>query len=141
MSEESTTPDLVERLRRFNEAFNSRDVNRAITFFWPDATWDASVIGLAAYEGHAAIREFFEEWQGSYAEFSLNRLEEVTALGHGITFAIGILTGRLKGASGELQLRWALVAEWAEGLIARAMAYTDIDEARAAAERLAEERG
>jgi hypothetical protein len=38
-------------------------------------------------------------------------------------------------------MRWAAVAEWADGLTTRVTVYTDIDEARAAAERLAQERG
>jgi hypothetical protein len=33
------------------------------------------------------------------------------------------------------------VSEWVEGLIVRVAVYDDVDEARAAAERLAEERG
>jgi hypothetical protein len=33
------------------------------------------------------------------------------------------------------------VYEWAQGKVVRQMTYTDIDEARAAAERLAAERG
>jgi hypothetical protein len=40
-----------------------------------------------------------------------------------------------------VQLRYASVVEWSNNLIARNTTYPDIDEARAAAERLAEERG
>ena len=42
---------------------------------------------------------------------------------------------------GDLKMRYAPVNEWRDGLIARETLYTDIDEGRAAAERLAEERG
>jgi hypothetical protein len=45
------------------------------------------------------------------------------------------------GSSGSVQLRYASVAEWIDGLIARNATYTDIDKARADAERLAQERG
>jgi len=40
-------------------------------------------------------------------------------------------------------VRYAAVGEWVDGLVARISLYpgSDIDEARAAAERLAEERG
>jgi hypothetical protein len=37
--------------------------------------------------------------------------------------------------------RYAAVGSWREGLAERFTVYTEIDEARAAAERLAEERG
>jgi hypothetical protein len=40
-----------------------------------------------------------------------------------------------------VERRVAAVAVWADGLIERLTTYTDIDEARAAAERLAEEPG
>jgi hypothetical protein len=38
-------------------------------------------------------------------------------------------------------MRYAVIIIWAEGLIERFTTYTDIDGARAAAERLAQERG
>jgi len=40
-----------------------------------------------------------------------------------------------------MQMRQANVGIWVEGLIERATSHTDIDEARAAAERLVKERG
>jgi hypothetical protein len=47
----------------------------------------------------------------------------------------------LPGGGGSLRLHDAYVFLFEDGLIARHTAYRDIDEARAAAERLAEERG
>jgi ketosteroid isomerase-like protein len=49
--------------------------------------------------------------------------------------------GRPVRSSGEVQLRYGTVSVWEDGKIARITNYTDIDEARAAAERLAQERG
>ena len=49
--------------------------------------------------------------------------------------------GRPVGSSGEVQLHYGTVSVWEDGKIARITNYTDIDEARAAAERLAQERG
>jgi hypothetical protein len=40
-----------------------------------------------------------------------------------------------------VQLRFALAAEWADGVMVRAITNPEIDAGRAAAERLAEERG
>jgi hypothetical protein len=45
------------------------------------------------------------------------------------------------GSTAPVQAREALVTEWVEGWAVRVTVYLDIDEARAAAERLAEERG
>jgi hypothetical protein len=53
---------------------------------------------------------------------------------------VAAVTGRLAGSSGEVRLRIAAVVVVTEGLVERYTDYLDIDEARAAAERLAGER-
>jgi hypothetical protein len=50
-------------------------------------------------------------------------------------------SGRLGDAPSRVGEEAALVYEWSDGLIERVTTYADIEEARAAAERLAEERG
>jgi ketosteroid isomerase-like protein len=52
-----------------------------------------------------------------------------------------IQRGRPPDSTGWVELRYAAVYTWRDGLIERATQYSDIDEARAAAERLAQERG
>jgi len=51
------------------------------------------------------------------------------------------VTGRPVGSSGQVRFRFASVAIWTNGVIEREMRNVSIDEARAAAERLAQERG
>jgi hypothetical protein len=55
-------------------------------------------------------------------------------------FAVASLGGRLAGSAGRVQERWSYTVTWANGMIERVMNYADIDEGRAAAERLAESR-
>jgi ketosteroid isomerase-like protein len=136
MSEEPTTPDLVERVRRSIEA---EDMEAVVSFYAPNAVWDASPWGMGVFEGQAAVRGFFEDWRSSYAGLEW-KAEEIRDLGNGVTFAVILQKGRVAGSSGSVQLRYASVTEWADGLIVRNTTYTDIDEAREAAERLAEER-
>jgi uncharacterized protein (TIGR02246 family) len=136
MSEEFTTPDLVELVGRAFEAANRRNLDAVASSFAEDATFDGRVDTL---EGRAAIRSFLEEWFGSYEELEFG-LEEVRDLGKGIVFAVVIQNGRPVGSAGHLRQSEGWVFVWARGLIARLTTY-DIDEARAAAERLAEERG
>ena len=62
-------------------------------------------------------------------------------LGRGVTFGIARQRARLSGSTGSVELRIAAVAAWEDGLIHLDALYTDIDEARAAAERLAKDRG
>ncbi len=140
MSEESTTPDLVEPTRRSLEAINSGDIDDAMSIFSANPVWDATGVGLVVYEGRAAIREYLVEWIGLLDDVHFE-LEEIVDFGHRIIFAVVLTTGRVKGSSGELDMRWAAVAEWANGLTTRVAAYTDIDKAGTAAERLAESRG
>jgi hypothetical protein len=68
-------------------------------------------------------------------------LEEFRDLGDGVTFGVLFQRGRPAGSSGFVELRAAMVATWTDRLIERVTVYANPDEARAAAERLAEERG
>jgi MFS family permease len=67
-------------------------------------------------------------------------LEEVSHLGGGVVFAVVIQDARLIGGDGHLRQREGWVYLYVGGLIAR-LTTSDVDQARAAAERLAQERG
>ena len=138
--EESTTPDLVERQKRLTEAGNRRDLDAMMAFYAPDGVYDMSPVGMGVFEGQAAARGFIEDWWASYEEHEFEA-EEILDLGNGVGFRVLIQKGRPVGSSGEVELRYATVSVWEDGKIARITNYTDIDQARAAAERLAEERG
>ncbi|HWX97526.1 MAG TPA: nuclear transport factor 2 family protein [Solirubrobacteraceae bacterium] len=140
MSEESTTPDLVERQKRLTDAANRRDLDAMMAFYAPDGVYDMSPVGMGVFEGQAAARGFIEDWWGSYEEREFEA-EETLDLGNGVGFRVLIQKGRPVGSSGEVQLRYAAVGVWEDGKIVRMTNYNDIDEARAAAERLAQERG
>ena len=62
-------------------------------------------------------------------------------LGNEVAFAVIVQRARLTGSAAEVRMRYASVNSQAEGLFDRITNYLDIDEARAAAERLAQERG
>ena len=137
--EESTTPDLVKLGEHFVEAANRRDFDAMMSFFAPDAVWVGT--GLrTAFRGVAAIRGFLQDWLASYEEL-WSEQEEALDLGNGVAFSVLIQKARPVGSSSEVRQRIGVVSEWVDGLIARATFYYDIDEARAAAERLAEDRG
>jgi ketosteroid isomerase-like protein len=139
MTEESTTPDL-EAFERTVEAFNRRDFDEALEVYRRDAVWDASSIGIGVFEGREAIRGFFADWLAAYDGFE-QVIEEFRDLGKSVTFSVVFMRARPRGSSGVVEVRYAAVGIWREGLAERFTLYTDIDEARAAAERLAEERG
>jgi len=95
---------------------------------------------MGTYRGIATIRKALEEWFGPYEEAE-SEIEENVDIGNGVVFAVVRQRGRPVGGSGFAHFRFASVTEWADGLIARVTPYSDIDEARAAAERRAAERG
>jgi ketosteroid isomerase-like protein len=138
MSEESTTPDLAERSRQVADAMSSRDIDSVMSLF---AT-DAIVLGATGTQnGAAAVRELREGWLGAFDGMHVE-VDEVLDLGNGVSFAVAIQVARPRGSSGELRQRLGFaIVTGADGLIMPWESYPDPDEARAAAECLAEERG
>ena len=138
MAKESTTPDLVELSRQTFQAVIQRDFGTVEGFYAPDAVLRGAEIGT--FEGTAAIRDLFEDMLSPYEEF-WGEIEEIVDLGNGVIFLVITGNGRPPGSTGWVHLRYATVVTWTDGLIRRQTNYIDIDEARAAAERLAELRG
>ena len=140
MPGESKTPDPVELTRLAFEAVNQRDIDAVMSFFAPDGVLDGRAAG-GLYEGRAAIRGFLDDWFGSFAELRME-VEELVVLDDGVVLAVVNQEGRPVGVDGQVHQRegWAIC--WsADGLLVRLTTHTDIDEARAAAERLVESRG
>jgi hypothetical protein len=102
---------------------------------------DTSAAGaLEVFEGREAIREFLEVWRGPYQDYELE-LEDFHDQGNGVTLSVILQRGRLPGSSSFVSVRAGHVGVWRDGLLERNTVYLDIDEAREAAERLAQERG
>jgi ketosteroid isomerase-like protein len=140
MTDERTTHHVEEIWRKNIEALNRGDLDAALSNFRPDAVWDDSAIEGGIHEGLAAIREHAEEWRASFEDLEIVG-EEFFDLGNGVTSSVNLQKGRPLGSIGFVQLRYAGITIWAGGLIERWTTYVDIDEARADAERLAQERG
>jgi ketosteroid isomerase-like protein len=137
MSEESsTTPGLVELGVTQLEAANRGDLDAFMGVFATDAVYDASRDGLGVYEGSAAIRGLIAGWWSAFEDFQLTP-EEFSDLGNGVAFTVLRHDGRPAGSRGYVNTRQAYVSISAEGLITSVTVYSDIDEARAAAEQLA----
>jgi ketosteroid isomerase-like protein len=138
MPEKSTTPDLVELLRRAFEAGNRGDLDALMGFYTADVVLEAAGTGLS-FEGRAAVRRFYEDWFSVYKDFE-SELEEALDLGNGVGFSVLRSRGRPVGSTASAEQCSAWVSTWVEDVIPLVTVYTDIDEARAAAERLAESR-
>src|SRR5436190_6371925 len=135
MSQESTTPDLVERWRQMAEAADRRDFDTTMGIYAPDAVWEVEPLGIS-HKGAPAIRSFLEEWLGSYEDYEYDQ-EEGLDLGNGVVFVASRLDARPVGSPGGVQERWSFTVLWEADMVTRVIARNDIDEARAAAELLA----
>jgi ketosteroid isomerase-like protein len=139
MSDGSATPDLVELVRRVAEAADRQDLDAVMSTCAPDGVYDTTPSGLGTYAGPAAIRAFLKEWWDAFEELHAT-LEEVLDLGNGVTFSVIRQDARPAGSASSVSTREAHVTEWRAGLAVRVTVYTDLEQGRAAAVRLAEER-
>ena len=138
MSQKSTIPGLIELTRRGYEAVARGDMDTAMSCFAPKAVYVTERFGR--FEGNVAIRGYFEDWYGAFGGLVVT-LEEIRDLGNGVVFTAQVIEGRHAGSSADVSLRNGAVHIFVDGLIVQSRSYVDIDEARSAAERLAEERG
>jgi ketosteroid isomerase-like protein len=137
MSEESTVPDSFMPLRKSVEAYRRGDLDAHMSSYAPDAVLDMSARGLGIFEGRAAIRGFWEDYYRSFDDLNFE-LEQALDLGNGVMFAVVRQDARPARSDARVRTREAWVSVWVQGMLVRGSSYTDIDEARAAAERLAE---
>ena len=126
-------------MRRTTVAFSRGDFDAQMSVYAPDAVLDMSARGLGIFEGLTAIRGFWEDYYNSFEDFRFD-LEEAVDLGNGVIFAVVRQDARPAGSEGRVRTREAWISVWDRDVFTRGSSYTDIDEARAAAERLAKER-
>jgi ketosteroid isomerase-like protein len=117
---------------------NRGDLDALMRFYAPDALVDMTRTVGVTFHRRAALRGVVEDWMGAYEEMERAHHESLD-LGNGVLFAVVCQKGRPVGTTGYVQQREGWVWTWVEGLIVSHTIYQDIDEARAAAERLAKE--
>jgi len=139
MPEDSTTPEPLELTHRAYASLNRRDLDAFVGLLAPACVYDVSRFDLGTYTGPDAIRRFYEEWIGPLYEFGVV-VEDIEDLGNGVIYAVQV-GHRGHAPNFSLELGGGVVGVWEHGKLARMTVYPDIDEARAAAERLAAERG
>ena len=146
MPEESATPDLVELTRRMYDAaaetWSPGEQAAWFTrFFAPDVVWESVGLGTT-FEGVEAGRELTKDWMVRFEDYEVD-VVEIVDLGSGVVFAKSGHAGRQVGSPAHIRLpREVLVHTFVRehGMISRVVSSGDTPEARAAAERLAEER-
>ncbi len=135
MAEESKTPDPVQLTRLLVDAFDRGAVDAIESFGADDAVLEATGLGMH-FEGRKAIRGFIQDWLGSFDDLAFE-VREVRALSSDVVLVLIDQSGRPVGTLAVIQQLEAWVIRWVAGHITQLASYLDIDEARAAAERLA----
>src|ERR1700740_3556828 len=115
MSKQSTTLDLVELVRHLLHAASCMDGDGFVRLFAPDAIF---LTGVGRFEGRDAIRGYVDDFNGSYDERSYAP-DEVDDLGNGGAWFSAVVTGRLRGTSAEVHLRFAVVVTHAGGVVSQ----------------------
>jgi hypothetical protein len=126
-------------MRQVLQALSSSDFDALMSFCAPDIVHESVAMG-ATFERVGELRDYLEDLVGAHDGFEAWP-EKNLDLGNGIGLAVISQKGRPAGSSFEVRMQYAAVSVWVEDLVARITMYTDIDEGRAAADRLAEERG
>lgn len=141
MSEDAGTRDVVELVRSGFESLSRGDVAALLSLMAPDVVYQGRADGVTGrIDGAAAFCDFWEGWYATFEEFKIEA-KEIVDLGNGIIFTVYRQQGRLAGSSGLLTEQYAIVFEMVDGVAVRVTNYADVDEARAGAERLAQQRG
>ena len=131
----------VEAVRRAIEVFNRDGPEAATAFIDPEIEWHdlAEQPDASVHYGREGFIEAVEQFAGGFEDFRVF-IDEI--FDHGDQVIVYNRTvGRGRGSGGFVEMRYATVAQTEGRLVQRLTLYSDIDETRAAAERLAKERG
>jgi hypothetical protein len=142
MPEEPATPDSAhDVITLTRELAEAQGVEATMRFFAPESVYDLAAFGLPTFRGYAAIRDFIEDWYSSYQRAD-DELREIVEVAPGIVFVAVRETARPSGSPEHAQVShsYGMVVEWSDGAASRVTGFPDIEDARAAAEQLAQER-
>jgi ketosteroid isomerase-like protein len=142
MSEESTTPDPLECVQRFSDAWNRRDVDAFLSLLAPDVVYRPITTWPEPQErrGRDDVRSFFiDDSQDAWTDDFTSKPEAIRMHGDAV-IALLRFTGHARASGVEIGGGVFQVYRFRHGQIAQIEDFTDLAEARASAERLAEER-
>ena len=115
----------IELHRRFDEAFNARDIEAMIALCDPSIEFHdvAGAVDATVYHGHDGIRSWHQAREEIAGEICVEP-EAYFDLGQD-TLVFHVLHGRGKQSGVEVAMLIATVAKWREDLMVYANAYAD----------------
>jgi ketosteroid isomerase-like protein len=120
----------------FAEVEAGADFRDVLRYFTADAVFDSSPMGMERASGLEAIRAMWETWSGAFEDWHI-RPEDVRELARGVVLVTSYQSARPLGSSGEVEMRQWWVLEFAGDRVSSTSLFPTLEEARAAAERLA----
>jgi uncharacterized protein (TIGR02246 family) len=134
VSDESTTPDVVELLRHANDAWNRRDLDLWESLLSPDVVY-RPIPGFTETQerrGRDEARRFAEEFFEAWAVDFVSKLDTVRVYGNAVVARV-VFTGHGRTSGVEISERMFEVYFFEDGLITRFEDFTDREEALKAA--------
>lgn len=125
----------VELVRRWNDAFNRRDLDALLEATSSDfefLPYLGALIERTAYHGHDGVRRYFRDADAAWQTIEA-RLDEVRDLGDR-TLALGELHGKGRASGLDVRLSLAWVGEIHDGRLTGLYSYETEAEALAAVE-------
>ena len=120
----------IEKIQRSLEAFNRRDADGMIQMIHPEGEifpFRAQLEGQP-YRGHDGIRKFIEDMSEDWSSFDV-KIDEFQEL-RGRVLAIGHIEGVSRSSGVAVGGEAGFLFEFRDGLIIRAVSYSDPEEAR-----------
>ena len=120
----------VELTRRFNEAFNTRDVEAYIAYCDPSIELHSAfaAVGGAVYHGHEGLRTWQRDFEDAWGGDIRVEPEAYFDVGEQ-TLVFVVLQGRGRHSGAEVAMPVALVAKWREDLIVYMNVYAHREDA------------
>jgi ketosteroid isomerase-like protein len=120
----------VEFMRRFNEAFNARDIGAAIACCDPNIEFHSAfaTVGGAVYHGHDGLRRWQRDYEDAWGDGIRIEPEAYFDLGEE-TLAFNVMHGRGRHSGAEVAMPVAAVSRWRDGLMVYMKAYVHPEDA------------
>ena len=138
MSEESTTPDLVELTRQAYEAYNGKGITGILGYLDPEVEWrnPAESPNAGVFIGHEGVVEWQSMVDAAFKEMHFEP-EWIDQLPQGQVLASVRFRFRAPTSDVPVEVPFAHLATWRDGKITKFSMYTSKAEALAVA-RVAE---
>jgi ketosteroid isomerase-like protein len=107
----------VELHRRVNRAFNARNIGAFIALNDPSVEFNSTfaAVGGAVYHGHDGLRMYFGDLEEAWGDELRIEAEAYFDLGEQ-TLASNVLQGRGRHSGADVEMPYAQVVRWRDGL-------------------------